>query len=390
MRLGQIIVVLAVAMAGTLAALASSEAFETRVVRLEGQRVLPAIEASLHSESVAINGLFLHYADEPALWMSAHLALSRYGEAAREVLLAYGYLPEFQEILARFGPDVMLPIAYYRAHDVATLRARHWLSERYQEASRWWRDTPAESHEGDEGQNSDISAWGPDQRGLMGIALVAEEGHALLHQFVRDADGDIHWLQSERVVAGVGDFFTSGVRNLESQWRRDEAIGAADVGWAGVDLLLVASSVKVLRAGRLARGARVGSVEAQGARTGVRQGLLAAGTRFATLPRAAKFAALTATAYVIVRHPSLISALGVNVAKWLGLPTWVGQFAVWLIVLLPLLVAVRFIWRWVVTPLLWLLLRLLPVKRLYRLTSQRRLARFARDLSDQSGHQKAG
>ncbi|WP_447955771.1 hypothetical protein [Vreelandella sp. EE7] len=350
MRVVPVIIALAVVTAGLLATLASSDAFEPRLVRLEAQRALPSLQASLDEESAAVNAVFLHYADDPALWMNAHLALARYGDIARETLSTYAFLPAFQEVLARYGPDAVLPIAYYREHDIATLKARHWLGERYQAASRWWNDADDEQ--------SEAAEWGPDTRGQMGIALLLDEGHALLNQFVQDAQGDIHWLQGERVVTGVGDFFTSGVRNLENQWRRDEAIGAADVGWAGVDLLLMASTVKVLRAGRAARGARVAGVEARGAQTGVRSAALGGTARFATLPRIAKIAALTTTAYVVIRHPSLISALGANVAQWLGLPAWLGQFLLWLIVLLPVLILTRFIWRWVMTPLLWLLLPL--------------------------------
>lgn len=65
-----------------------------------------------------------------------------------------------------------------------------------------------------------------------------------------DNEGDVHWLQSERIVAGLSDFFTSGIRSLENPWRRDEAIGAADLGWADVDLLLMPL---IYRFGRLAR-----------------------------------------------------------------------------------------------------------------------------------------
>ena len=123
----------------------------------------------------------------------------------------------------------------------------------------------------------------------------------------------------------------------------------------------MASTVKVLRAGRAARTARVGSVEAQAARTGVRQGIVATSGRFATLPRMAKVAAVAGTAYVVIRHPSLVSALGANLSQWLGWPTWLGQFFVWFIVLLPVMFIARFIYRWLLTPLLWLLMPLMRV-----------------------------
>ncbi|MGP9567787.1 hypothetical protein ACT3RP_10125 [Halomonas sp. AOP5-B2-8] len=357
MRIFLTMLAIATVLAGGLSALASSEAFEPRLVRLEAQRTLPSIEASLAQESADLNAVFLHYASDQALWMNAQLAIMRYGDIARVALLEYAALPEFQQVLVRFGPDAVLPIIYYHDNDIATLRAQHWVGEHYQQLSRWWNEDAEQAQR--QGEVTEVSVWSPYRRGQMGIALLEAEGHGLLNQFVVGSAGDVHWLQGERVVAGLSDFFTSGLRNLENQWRRDEAIGAVDVGWAGVDLLLMASTVKVLRAGGVARDARLSSVEAQGARSGLRSGLAAGGGRFASLPRMAKVAAVAGTAYVVVRHPSLVSALGANVAKWLSLPVWLGQFVIWLLVLLPVLLMVRFVWRWILVPVLWLLMPLL-------------------------------
>ncbi|MDQ7731418.1 hypothetical protein QT231_01835 [Halomonas sp. SpR1] len=351
MRPWQIIVVTAIVVAGLASTLASREPFESKLVRLEAQRALPTLEASLEQASPTLNALFLSYANDQALWMSASLAILRHGDMARDVLVEYGLVPDFQRVLVRYGADAILPISYFRHHDVATLRAQHWVGERYQQFSRWWSDE----------EGGADSAFTPYRRGQMGIALLDANGHALLNQFVVSEHGEIEWLQGERVVAGVGDFFTSGLRDLESQWRRGDAIGAADLGWAGVDLLVMASTVKVLRAGKAARAARVGSVEAQGARAGLRQGIVATGGRFATLPRMAKVAAVAGTAYIVARHPSLVSALGANLSTWLGWPVWLGQFLVWLIVLLSALFIGRFIYRWLLTPLLWLLVPLMRV-----------------------------
>ncbi|WP_298848014.1 hypothetical protein [uncultured Salinicola sp.] len=360
--------------AGVLSAVASHEPFEPRLVKLETQRALPSLADGLAGESAEINALFLSYADEPALWASAWLAIRNHGDLAREALVDYGLDPAFQRVLVRYGADAVLPVVYYRDHDIATLRAQHWLGTRYREASeqldRWWgEDEESESRDSsgaaknasqaenaipEESDKADTSLT-PARRGQIAIAILDAKGHAFLQQFVVDPDGEVRWLQSERVVSDLGDLFTSGLRDLESQWRRGEAIGAADIGWAGVDLLVMASAVKVLRAGR---AARVGAAEGQGARAAGR-GVLAGGGRFATLSRAARVAAITGTAYVVVRHPSLVSALGANVARWLGWPVWLGQFLLWLVVLLPLLIVVRFVYRWLLAPLLWLLVSLL-------------------------------
>ncbi|MBD3897728.1 hypothetical protein IEI94_17870 [Halomonas sp. ML-15] len=351
MRPWQIMVLVAVLSAGVVSAAASHEPFEAKLVRLEVERTLPAIAPSLREESPEINALFLSLASDQALWMSASLAMMRHGDIARSTLLDYGLSPPFQDLLVRYGADTVLPVSYFRDHDIATLRAQHWLGERYQQVSDWWSD--------DSEPAPGVAELTPYRRGLMGIALLESHGHGLLNQFVVGDEGRVEWLQGERMVAGVGDFFTRGLRDLESQWRRGESIGAGDVGWAGVDLLVMASTVKVLKAGRTARGARLGSVEAQGARAG--QGMVASGGRFGALPRMAKVAAVAGTAYVVVRHPSLISALGANLARWLGWPAWLGQFLIWLAVLFPLLVVARWVYRWLLTPLLWLLMPLLRI-----------------------------
>ncbi|MFP3343074.1 hypothetical protein R0J87_11235 [Halomonas sp. SIMBA_159] len=358
-----LLIVLAVmALAGLFSVTASHEPFEETLVRLEVERALPALEPTLQEESAEINALFLHYASDQALWMSASLAILRHGDIARSVLLDYGLSPQFQQVLMRFSADAVLPISYFRDHDVTTLRAQHWIGERYQQVSRWWGDELSDTDElGDADVEAAMAELTPLRRGQMGIALLDSNGHGLLNQFVVDDEGNVAWLQGERLVSGVGDFFTSGLRDLESQWRRGEAIGASDLGWAGVDLLVMASTVKVLRAGRAARTARVGGVEAQAARTGGRQGIVATSGRFATLPRMAKVAAVAGTAYVVIRHPSLVSALGANLSQWLGWPTWLGQFIVWLMVLLPVMFIARFIYRWLLTPLLWLLMPLMRV-----------------------------
>lgn len=357
------IVLSALVAGGVLTAVASHEPFEPRMVRLEAQRALPSLAPTLAEESPEINALFLSYADEPALWAAAWLAIRNHGDLAREALLDYGLDPAFQRVLVRFGADAVLPVSYYRDHDIATLRAQHWLGTRYRAASeqlsRWWQDD-AEKAPGANPTMTDDEAMPatltPAHRGQIAIAILEAEGHGFLGQFVVGANGEVQWLQSERVVSDIGDFFTSGLRDLESQWRRGEPVGVADLGWAGVDLLVMTSAIKVLRAGRAVRAGA--AVEGQGARAAGR-GVLVGGGRFVNLSRAAKVAAITGTAYVVVRHPSLVSALGANVAKWMGWPLWLGQFLVWTLVLLPLLIVARFVYRWLLAPLLWLLVPLL-------------------------------
>ncbi|GHB24599.1 hypothetical protein [Salinicola rhizosphaerae] len=373
MATGLRFLIVALVVAALLSAVASSEPFGQRLIRLETAQALPSIAGSLAHESVSTNALFLRYAaadaDDPTLWMSARIAIERYGDLARETLDEYGLDPAFQQVLARYGADAILPVAYYRDHDLATLRARHWLGTQYRAASehfqQWWAsDADSEATMGGGGGGRDAAsddaetrpALTPERRGQIAIAILAREGHGFLDQFVLGDDGRVAWLQSERLVSDIGDFFTSGIRDLERQWRQGEPIGVADVGWAGVDLLVMTSAVKMLRAGR-AVGAGA-AVEGQGARLAAGE-TIAGGGRFINLSRTAKVAAVAGTAYVVVRHPSLVSALGANFASWLGWPVWLGQFLIWTLVLIPLLLVARFVYRWILAPLLWLLVPLL-------------------------------
>ncbi|WP_353981528.1 hypothetical protein [Salinicola endophyticus] len=372
---------IALLFAAGIVLVASPQAFDQRLVSLEAQRALPSQAPMLARESPALNAVFLAIADDPSLWMSARLAILHYGDAARDVLVDYGLDPAFQQVLARYGADSVLPVIYYREHDIATLRLQHWLGERYREASsrfdQWWGEERAAA-EADSGRQDSAGDGAQDEtghapqaraqddqpaeltplmRGRLAIAALAVEGHDLLREFVIGPDGEVTRVQSERLVSDIGDLFTSGVRDLERQWRRGESIDAVDVGWAGVDLLVMASAVKVLRAGRALRAGA--AVEGQGVRAASR-GVLVGG-RFATLSRGAKVAAVAGSAYLVVRHPSLISAAGASAARWLGWPVWLGQFGVWLVVLWPLLIVTRFVYRWVLAPMLWLLVPLLKM-----------------------------
>ncbi|WP_188112392.1 hypothetical protein [Salinicola aestuarinus] len=373
MKIAVVTLIAALLLAAGLTSLGSAEPFDERLVRLEAGQALPAIAPALANESAAINALFLDYADDAALWMSARLAILNHGDTARQVLLAHGLEPDFQQALRRFGADIVLPVAYYRDHDILTVRAQHWLGEHYRSASEtlngWLGEQAAEGDAPVDG-NSDEAAsrraahapsaaldtLTPQRRGQIAVATLERDGHDFLREFVVGPDGQVTRLQSERLVSDIGEFFTGGVRDLESEWRRGEPIGAADVGWAGVDLLVMGSAVKVLRAGR---AARVGAVaEGQGTRLAAADAIAGSG-RFATLTRTARVAAVMGTVYVVIEHPSLVNAMGAGLAGWLGWPAWLGQFLLWTIVLLPLLIVGRFLYVWVIAPLLWLLVPLL-------------------------------
>ncbi|MFC0338103.1 hypothetical protein SAMN05421848_2529 [Kushneria avicenniae] len=371
-----VLVLTAALVAGALSAAATATPFESRFLRASASDALPKTVAhSLTHESEALNTLFLSWSDDPSLVFNGALALSRHGDAARRVLTEYGFDPGFQDVLSRFGPDAVLPVVWFHDNTMPTLSARHWATQRYRNArgaiAGWWNeestsnDARDDSVENDAVENDaadsktdDVRGLTPYQRGLYAVAFLQEEGYGFLDQFMVDEHDGVHWLQGERLVAGVSDFFTGGLRDLERTIQGPDDVGPADIAWAGVDVVMMAGAVKWLRAGRAMRAGAVESRVAAGASGELRssRALVPAGLRFGRLSRPAKLAAVGATAWVVVRHPDLINGLGANLARWLGWPVKLGQFVLWFSIALPFLWLSNLLWRWLIRPLLWMLL----------------------------------
>lgn len=354
-----VLVLTAVLAAGALSAAATATPFESRFLRVSASDALPeTVARSLNDESEAINTLFLSWSDDQALVFNGALALARHGDIARRMLTEYGFEPGFQQALSRFGPDVVLPVAWFHDNHMPSLSARHWATQRYREASGaiagWWNDNPV--GQDDASGIDDQPGLTAHQRGLYAVAFVQQEGYGFLDQFVVDEQTQVHWLQGERLVSNVSDFFTGGLRDLERTVQGPATVGPADIAWAGVDVLFMASAVKALRVGRAARAAKLEGRTAAGASGELRssRALVPAGLRFTRLSRPAKLAAVGATAWVVVRHPDLINGLGANLAHWLGWPVKLGQFVLWFVIALPLLWLGRQLWRWLIRPLLWM------------------------------------
>lgn len=356
-----LLVLTAVLVAGALSAAATATPFESRFLRVSAADVLPATVArSLNDESEALNTLFLSWSDDQVLVFNGALALARHGDIARRMLTEYGFEPGFQQVLSRFGPDAVLPVAWFHDNEVPSLSARHWASQRYREArgaiAGWWNDQPVDRNAAS--GVDDQPGLTAHQRGLYAVAFIQEGGYGFLDQFVVDEHQVVHWLQGERLVSNVSDFFTGGLRDLERTVQGPNAVGPADIAWAGVDVVMMAGTLKWLRAGRALRAGALESRTAAGASGELRssRALVPAGLRFTRLSRPAKLAAVGATVWVVARHPSLINGLGANLAHWLGWPVKLGQFLLWFVIALPFLWLVQQLWRWLIRPLLWILL----------------------------------
>lgn len=354
-----VLMVLAGLLAAGVAGLHEPEPLEERLVRIQAQESLPGI-TGVEDLPVELQAALLDLSDDPLVSLKARGAVLRYPDLAAQVFPLYASEPEFRDILGRYGEAVLLPVAHFIDNPVATIETMNALSRHYDQIrefvgsfqpSRTESATPVEPE-----QDEAAPELTAEQRGWYAVNFIEAEGHGFLGQFEVADDGSVHWIQTERITEGVTDFFTSGIRTLETRQRTGEEIRLSDIGWASVDVLVFASAVKVLRAGRAA------AATTRGAGLSTRSAALAArvtgaGRMVLRSARYARWPLVIGAGYLVIRHPVVISDVLAEIARVAGLPTWLVQWAGWMLILLPVLILLR----WLMLPLAALLRALVPV-----------------------------
>lgn len=309
---------------------------------------LPELVPTLKNEPPAIQAVLLDYADDEILLLKAQAALLRRPLLAREILSLYGHEPEFREVLLAYGDNVFLPIGYFLKNRVRTLEWRHYANKQFeaakQQAGRLLSTEPTAEADAALAEAGDRLT--PEQRGWYAVNFIREDGHRFLGQFALDAQGQVKWIQTERLLSDTSSFFSSGIRTLETKARTDAQIGVADIGWAAVDLMVVTSAFKILRIGKVATAGSRATAASRLAKIG-RSGV-----------RTAKYgAALTTVAvvYVAARHPSLINDALATIATMLDLPVLAFQIIGWTLLLLPLLYLSSWLLRALLPPVIFML-----------------------------------
>lgn len=361
---------------------------EDRLVRIQAESAYPELATALADEPTDLLATLVAYHDDEVLRLKAQAAVLEHPRLARRILPLYGLEPEFRTILRSYGSAVLLPIDHFLDNEIGMLAAREYASRRAAAAkvaaTRWWRSvtsSPSGEQPGEPdakvdpagaatdapdaataapdtaaGTNANTGTLTPEQRGWYAVHFIAAEGHDFLGQFVLDAEGRTQWIQTERVLEGINWLLASGVRSLETKARTDEAIEAADIGWAALDAAAFIGAAYLLRAGKAAKGsasaAKAANVSGRAAGWGTRA-TKAAQAGLQTL-RLAKWPAIVATAYVVVRHPSLVSSALAAAADLVGLPVLLVQVLGWTLILLPVFVLA---W-WIARVARWALLRI--------------------------------
>jgi hypothetical protein len=147
-------------------------------------------------------------------------------------------------------------------------------------------------------------------------------------------------VQTERVTEGLAALFVGGVRGLETKWRLGSKVDGADLAWAAVDVSVISTSVKLVKA------ARMGRAVTPATNTGIavtRAGGFSEGeTLFGSRVLAhsgrmgvavARFGATPAAVYLMFRYPQLINATLAELGDRLGVGPWVVKFLFWFVTL---------------------------------------------------------
>jgi hypothetical protein len=338
MKSRYIIFALAALLAIVISLASNAVPLEQKLIRIHAIERLsefPGIE----KESIELQAALADMAEDPLLVLKAKAAMLRYPAMARGLLPIYGSSAEFQQILKDYGETVLPAIHYFYSNPIDSIEWMNKAGKQYESIKAWFVDNKNDVS-ADEPASELAQALTPTDRGWHAIQYISTEGHDFIGQFLVNPEGKVEWIVTERVMEGFTQFFSSGIRQLETRYKMDEQIEASDIGWASLDVLVFASAVKVLRVGRNV------AVTTQTAGRGTRSAALTArvisgGRLVLNGARYAKWPLFLGGAYLVFTHPSLINDFLAEIAGVVGLPTFLVQFLGWALLLLPLLFFIR-------------------------------------------------
>lgn len=355
LRRSYMILCLALALALGISAASRPMAVEERLISIQARELLPGF-ADLRNEPVEMQAAIIDLGNDPLVLLKAQAAMLSYPAMARRIFPLYAAEPEFREVLRRYGEHALPPLDYFLREPVNSIEWMSQLRHQYQRARAFLSDAEGESDQLMQESAATGAALTPQERGWYAVNFISAEGHDFLGQFVVDSQGKSQWVQTERVLEELTAFFTGGVRQLETSYRTGEGVTASDIGWASVDVLVFASAVKVLRAGRTAAVAtRSASLSTRSATLAAR--LAGGGRLILGSARYAKWPLVIGAGYLVIRHPAIITDVFAGIADILGLTPWVVQVVGWSLILAPLL----WIASWLLVPAIMALRGMLTV-----------------------------
>jgi hypothetical protein len=173
----------------------------------------------------------------------------------------------------------------------------------------------------------------PEERGLIALLKMRDEGNAFVGQWEITAAGEARRVPSRMITLAGPELLIGGLTALERDLVQEREIDWQTYGLAAVDLAAIASGVALLRFARTAaRGtsaARVATVAPT-----LRSGALAAAEVVGV--NAIRFGVPVGLVALMVLHPGVFTHYLWVLAETLGIPGILGPLVGWSIVLVPL------------------------------------------------------
>jgi hypothetical protein len=311
---------------------------------LPSQRMLMRILASVLVAALMIAMLVPRHLEDPerelqhavasALAAGARdrlleVALEQYPERAPAIVITYGRLDLFQDQLARFGPQVVPIVAAYQG-SLTTADALQIAGQAMESVRKQLAGDP---------RAVDLTPLTPEERGLIALLKMRDEGNAFVGQWEITAGGEARRIPSRLVTLAGPELLVGGLTALERDLVQEREIDWQTYGLAAVDLAAIASGVALLRFARLAApGIRATQVATR--TPTLRSGALAAAKVLGI--NAVRLGVPLGLVALMVLHPVVFTHYLWILAESLGVPGILGPIIGWGMVIVP----VAFLLSW--------------------------------------------
>ncbi len=330
------IFILPLLLAVTLSFCLKTSPLEEQLLDLSVEKNISYFSKVLRDEPPATKAILIDYADNQELVLKAWIALKKYPQTAESLFFLYGQQPEFKQALLQFGEGIIPVVAYFLQHEVTSLTVQATLGNLWQGLKH------AVSANEPKPAGDMLAQLTPQQRGWYAINYINQEGYNFLGQFAVDKHGNAQWIQADRASKALVSFFSGGIRELESKYKTGADISKMDLVWAGADVFVLASSVKLLTTSKAVASSKSLSYSQKTLSVSQKTSLFSAQLiKNTTVRSLVKYSAISATVYIVAAHPSLVNAMLNETAAGLGVNAATAKVLGWSIllyvVLLPLL-----------------------------------------------------
>ena len=250
------------------------------------------------------------------------VALEQYPDRAPAIAITYGHLDLFREQLARFGPQVVPIVAAYEG-SLTTADALQVAGAALESVARQLGGEPG---------GPGLAPLTPEERGLIALLKMRDEGNAFVGQWEITAAGEARPIPSRVVALGGPKLLIGGLTALERSIVQDREIDWRTYGLAAVDVAAIASGVALLRFARLAapgmRAAPVARTATPG--SGARAAAAVLGVN------AVRIGVPVGLVGLMVLHPGVFTHYLWVLAESMGIPGILGPIIGWGLVVVPL------------------------------------------------------